>query len=148
MSSFLHISDLHISCGLQDTQNENNNPNSNLKMAINITNRLTPKPKFVIFSGDLTDTGDLESYEYLKSVISASKIPIILALGNHDNRSNFRKVFYGSEIDDPYFHASEYDELKVIVLDTSKPSKVSGTICEAKASLKPLYDPLSKRTKA
>ena len=25
---------------------------------------------------------------------------------------------------------------------------VSGTICEAKASLKPLYDPLSKRTKA
>ena len=130
MSSFLHISDLHISCGLRDTQNENNNPNSNLEMAINITNKLTPKPKFVIFSGDLTDKGDLESYEYLKSVISASKIPIILALGNHDNRSNFRKVFYGSEIGDPYFHASEYDEFKVIVLDTSKPSKVSGTICE------------------
>ena len=91
MSSFLHISDLHISCGLRDTQNENNNPNSNLEMAINITNKLTPKPKFVIFSGDLTDKGDLESYEYLKSVISASKIPIILALGNHDNRSNFRR---------------------------------------------------------
>ena len=130
MSSFLHISDLHISCGLRDTQNQNNTPNSNLKMAIDIISKLKPKPKFVIFSGDLTDTGDLESYEYLKSVVSDSKIPIILALGNHDNRLNFRKVFYGSEIDDPYFYASEYDEFKVIVLDTSKPSRVSGTICE------------------
>ena len=130
MSSFLHISDLHISCGLLDTQNDNNFPNVYLQTAINISNRLKPKPKFIIFSGDLTDTGDLASYEYFKSVVSVSKVPVILALGNHDNRSNFRKVFYGNENDDPYFYASEYDEFKVIVLDTNKPSKVSGTICK------------------
>ena len=89
MSSFLHISDLHISCGPMDTQNENNFPNVYLQTAINIANQLEPKPKFIIFSGDLTDTGDLSSYEYLKSVISVSKVPIILALGNHDHRSKF-----------------------------------------------------------
>ena len=130
MSSFLHISDLHIFCGLMDTQHENNFPNVHLLTAINIANQLEPKPKFIIFSGDLTDTGDLASYEYLKSVVSVSKVPIILALGNHDNRSNFKKVFYGNESDDPYFHVSEYEEFKIIVLDTNKPSKVSGTICE------------------
>ena len=130
MVNFLHISDLHISLRIDGAKNENSTPPVLLKSIINLANTLKPEPSFIIFSGDLTDKGDTESYEYFKTVISKSKIPNLLAIGNHDDRSNFRNVFYKSPSNKPFFYASEHDGIKVIVLDTSQPGKVSGSICE------------------
>ena len=130
MVNFLHISDLHISHGFGDEGNKNYNTQELLKAIIGVANSLKPEPKFIICSGDLTDKGDLESYEDFKSVISQSKFPILLALGNHDNRSNFRKVFYNRPSNYPLFYNSEHGDVRVVVLDTSQPGKISGTICE------------------
>ena len=63
MVNFLHISDLHISLRLDDANNEKNTPQVLLKSIINLANILKPEPSFIIFSGDLTDKGDTESYE-------------------------------------------------------------------------------------
>ena len=75
MVNFLHISDLHISLRIDGAKNENSTPRELLKSIINLANTLKPEPSFIIFSGDLTDKGDTESYEYFKTVISKSNIP-------------------------------------------------------------------------
>ena len=130
MVNFLHISDLHISNSLDETRVGKATTRELLKTVIELAQTLKPEPSFLVFSGDLTDKGDIESYEYFYSVISNSKFPCILALGNHDDRSNFHKVFFDSFSDNPYFHVSEHGNLKIIVLDSSQPGKVSGSICD------------------
>ncbi len=130
MVNFLHISDLHISKSLNETRVGKNTTRELLKTVIELAHTLKPEPSFLVFSGDLTDKGDIESYEYFYSVISNSKFPSILALGNHDDRSNFRKVFFDSPSDKPYFCTLEHENLKIIVLDSSLPGKVSGSICD------------------
>ena len=130
MVNFLHISDLHISLRFHRAGNGKSTPQNLLKSIISLANTLNPKPSFIIFSGDLADKGDTESYECLRSIISKSTIPNLLALGNHDNRSNFRNVFYKNPSNDPFFYASEHEGINVIVLDTSQPGKVSGSICD------------------
>ena len=130
MVNFLHISDLHISNSLNETRVGNHTTRELLNTVIESAHALKPEPSFLVFSGDLTDKGDIESYEYFYSVISASKFPSILALGNHDDRTNFRKVFFDRFSDRPYFYASEQGDWKILVLDTSQPGKVSGSICD------------------
>ena len=68
MVNFLHISDLHISHSFGDEGNKNYTTQELLKAIIGVANSLKPEPKFIICSGDLTDKGDLESYEDFKSV--------------------------------------------------------------------------------
>ncbi|MBN1505309.1 MAG: metallophosphoesterase [Sedimentisphaerales bacterium] len=53
-------------------------------------------PKGVVVTGDLARlTGEVGDYENLKKLLApvAEERPIYLALGNHDNRANFRSVF-------------------------------------------------------
>jgi 3',5'-cyclic AMP phosphodiesterase CpdA len=53
-------------------------------------------PDGVAITGDLARlTGELGDYENLKKLLGpvAEKSPVFLALGNHDNRQNFTKVF-------------------------------------------------------
>jgi len=125
----VHVSDLHVSVHSERGRDEESNSKEILRNTIDLINKLEPQPQFVVFSGDLADSGDVESYEYIKSVISTSKSPVICALGNHDNRSNFRKVFYDSLSGHPYFYISKHGDINVIVLDTNQPGKVSGNIC-------------------
>lgn len=53
-------------------------------------------PEGVTIAGDLARlTGELGDYTNLKKLLSplAEKTPVFMALGNHDNRDNFLKVF-------------------------------------------------------
>ncbi|MBN2312816.1 MAG: metallophosphoesterase [Sedimentisphaerales bacterium] len=54
------------------------------------------RPQGVTIAGDLARlTGELDDYANLKKLINplAEQTPIFMALGNHDNRDNFVKVF-------------------------------------------------------
>jgi 3',5'-cyclic AMP phosphodiesterase CpdA len=57
---------------------------------------LSDPPDGVIIAGDLARlTGESGDYANLKKLLSpaAEKTPVFMALGNHDNRENFLKVF-------------------------------------------------------
>jgi Icc protein len=57
---------------------------------------ISASPDGVAIAGDLARlTGQLGDYENLKKLLSpiAEKRPVFMALGNHDNRDNFVKVF-------------------------------------------------------
>lgn len=69
-------------------------PYQNLQKAI--PEIISARPDGVVIAGDLARlTGEPGDYANLKKLISpvAEKTPVLMALGNHDNRTNFLKVF-------------------------------------------------------
>jgi len=57
---------------------------------------VSSSPDGVLIAGDLARlTGELGDYVNLRNLLSplAEKAPVVMALGNHDNRENFRKTF-------------------------------------------------------
>jgi 3',5'-cyclic AMP phosphodiesterase CpdA len=91
---------------------------------------MEPQPNFVVASGDLTNMGDVASYELVRDLLAPLKPAVVMAMGNHDLREGFRAVFGGETGDAPYFHDAVQGGLHVITLDTKVPERVAGTICE------------------
>jgi Icc protein len=48
---------------------------------------------FVVITGDLSERGDVETYALLKQRLSTLELPVVLLLGNHDDRENFKQIF-------------------------------------------------------
>jgi 3',5'-cyclic-AMP phosphodiesterase len=84
------------------------------------------RPEAVIFTGDLADKGDPEAYVKLRAIVEPAcrelGAEVIWAMGNHDNRANFRKGLLDQPgNDDPLDHSYFINGLRVITLDTSVP---------------------------
>lgn len=91
------------------------------------------RPEAVIFTGDLADKGDPEAYAKLRAIVDPAcedlGAKVIWAMGNHDNRANFRKGLLdqpGSDtpVDNSYF----INGLRVITMDTSVPGYHHGEL--------------------
>jgi 3',5'-cyclic AMP phosphodiesterase CpdA len=123
--TFFHLTDLHIGHAASpffDTR-------ANLEAVLAAIAPVSPAPDFVILSGDLVDRGDDESYAWLRARMERSGLPTIYALGNHDRRASFRRAMLdeaGSEA--PYFFATAIEGVHVIVLDSSTPGAIGGTL--------------------
>jgi len=128
MTRFLHLTDLHVSHPDMNDANLHSDTAGTLKRMVEIIARMDPLPDFVVASGDLTNHGDEASYELVKDTIADLPVPIVLALGNHDKREGFNKVFLGEESDTPYDHDTVLGGLHVITLDTALPGKVAGAL--------------------
>ena len=78
----------------------------------------------------MTNTVDVKSYQALQYILNQISIPIYIALGNHDKRSSFNKVFKKINSKKPLFYSQILKGLNLIVLDTSVQGKISGEICD------------------
>ena len=80
MKRFIHLSDLHFS-HKGKTQNEIyfETRQTILDVLIKIK-KLKPEPDFILVSGDLTNTGDIKSYQVLRDIFNQINIPIGLVL--------------------------------------------------------------------
>lgn len=58
-------------------------------------NRLHPRPRIVVVTGDLVDTPTEEEYDHLKRLLAALEIPLAVIPGNHDARPSVRAAFPG-----------------------------------------------------
>lgn len=129
--SFVHLTDLHIGDPaiddhlFSDTQ-------ATLKEILALVATIEPKPSFIVASGDLANRGDAESYAILKQIMTASDLPVVYAIGNHDTRGGFYSgmEFESARVDAPYFHDRVIDGVHVITLDSSTPGYIGGTIEE------------------
>jgi 3',5'-cyclic AMP phosphodiesterase CpdA len=96
--------------------------------------RLATPPAFIVVSGDLTEDGSAASYDVVHEVLTelgSGGTPVLLALGNHDDRSSFRRVVLGEEDTDdagPYCYSRLLDGLRVIVLDSTIPGEAGGAL--------------------
>lgn len=81
---------------------------------------LTPQPDLLLATGDLTENGTDASYQTLKTVVDRLPFPVLLALGNHDVRSNFCRVFPDVPITATGHvqYALVHGPLRFVVLDT------------------------------
>lgn len=117
------LSDTHIPA---DATNEYRKffPVQNLKTVV--PQVLEARPQAVIVDGDAARlTGQLEDYEALKGILTplAEQCPVHIALGNHDNRETFLKVFpqdagLAQKVAGKHVLVLEEPFLRVIILDS------------------------------
>ena len=118
MSSLLiaQITDIHLGFQPDDPGELNRRRFDDVIAALRA---LDPLPDLLLATGDLTEFGTIASYRTLKSVCDTLPFPVLLAVGNHDDRTNFRHVFgmqtsTGGHVQ--YVH--DAGPLRIIVLDT------------------------------
>ena len=130
--NFIHLTDMHLTHPDRTDPNLRVDTQKNLHIAVARIQAISPPPAFIVASGDLTNQGDVASYQLLHDMLETLAIPVIYALGNHDNRTNFRAVFApgSNKTDAPYYHHIILDGLHIVTLDSSIPDRVSGHICD------------------
>ena len=120
---FIHISDTHMTPphgGLYTGDDAEHN----FRRVIEAARNLDVAPSFIVISGDLSDRGEVASYVRLACLVAEVEeqgTPVLLALGNHDNRANFYSVFhpdYDPVRQDRYRYSRTIGELRVVVLDS------------------------------
>jgi 3',5'-cyclic AMP phosphodiesterase CpdA len=129
--TFVHLTDLHVGNPEVVDDHLYSDTSTTLQRILADIKQLSPAPRFIVASGDLTNRGDVGSYEQLKRLIAEAglDIPFLFALGNHDRRDGFYPAMLGrtENVWAPYDHAQVIDGIHVIVLDSSVPSKIGGS---------------------
>jgi len=124
------ISDLHIkppgalAYGRVDTAKA-------LDRCVAALNAFEPAPDFVVISGDLADTPNVEEYDYLKRLLLPLKLPFAGIPGNHDSRELMRAAFPNAAYAFPSGALNqkiEVGELDLLLLDSSVPAHPHGEL--------------------
>ncbi len=123
------ISDLHIkppgslAYGRVDTA-------AALARCVAALNAFTPKPDFVVISGDLVDTPTAEEYQHLKRLLSPLELPFAGIPGNHDSRELMRAALPQAYAvsSGPLNQRIEVSGLDLLLLDSSVPGKPHGEL--------------------
>src|SRR6478609_1798842 len=119
------ISDLHIkppgslAYGRVDTGKA-------LERCVVALNEFQPAPDFVVISGDLADTPNVEEYDYLGRLLAPLKLPFAGIPGNHDSRELMRAAFPNTACAFPSGALNqriEVGELDLLLLDSSVPGE-------------------------
>ncbi len=112
--SFVHLTDIHIGEGYEDygTYGYNDSPPTGdvgysaqrLREAVNWinNNKYNYDIRFVIITGDLTDSGEKSEFYKAKEILDALTIPYIPLIGNHDIWP------YTSSLEASYPYGDEY----------------------------------------
>jgi 3',5'-cyclic-AMP phosphodiesterase len=102
-----------------------------LERCVAVLNEFSPKPDFVVISGDLADTPTVEEYDYLKRLLAPLKLPFAAIPGNHDSRDMMRAAFplaaYASP-SGPLDQRLEIGGLDLLLLDSSVHGKPYGEL--------------------
>lgn len=87
---------------------------------------------FVVISGDLVHEGSEADYQQLKTIIEEAdfRVPVLLALGNHDKKEAFCHVFGLELMNGRYYYFYQIREWKIIVLDSADTEHGMGEIDE------------------
>lgn len=132
------ITDSHI---VPNGQYLANNPKidtaENLEMVVEQINSLCPIPNLVIYTGDITDKGDIASYKRAKVILDTLKVPYYLTCGNHDIYRNMREVFANHTylVNEEFAcYTIEFDSHKLVIIDSTNPGEISGILCDKRLS--------------
>ncbi len=85
---------------------------------------------FVIVTGDLVHEGDSDDYRHLRDLFEKElpDVPVLLALGNHDNKEGFFRGYLGKRVQDAYYYHTTVKGVRIIALDSAVPGKESGAL--------------------
>ena len=127
---FVHITDQHIVpaprmlCALD--------PRARLEAAIGDINRHHTDAAFAVFTGDLAYLGEQDAYEDLRKLLDTLVIPYHLLVGNHDDRTNFKRVFPETPADESGLiqYVIETEAGAFVMVDTMETEAPEGVYCD------------------
>lgn len=130
----LHFSDTHLIAGDGDLYGDVD-ADTLLTQIFTELEASGARPEAMIFTGDIADTGEIDAYKRIKQMVDpvAAKLgaEVIWAMGNHDDRANFRKHLLNQpESTEPIVSAHDINGLRILVIDTSVPGHHYGEISE------------------
>lgn len=135
--SIVHISDTHLLASDANLYGSTVNSDRNIKTLFEELEQSHATPETIIFTGDLADQGEEEAYIKLRQIVepAAERLgaQIVWVMGNHDNRTNFRRHLYSDSSNDPNKPADSVhtiNGLRIISLDTSVPYHHHGEISQ------------------
>lgn len=102
---------------------------------------------FIVISGDLVHEGEEVDYHQFKKILDESRIqvPVLLALGNHDNKEAFCNVFEQKLTHGRYYYFYQIREWKIVVLDSADREHGVGEIDDIQIEwLERIYDKKDK----
>ncbi len=120
MFSFLHVSDIHLPASETETTH-GISPGQRLDQIIDSIDMLEYPPAFAIITGDLSQGGTRKGYEQVKrhtERLNKKGIRTMLAMGNNDDRENYRRVFQATPSREQIYYTEEHQELQIIILDS------------------------------
>lgn len=92
------------------------------------------RPDLLVVSGDITDNGDIESFEDAAALLEACPCPVWPMVGNHDSREGLFRAFPQVRGEGGFVHyAVEAGGLRLLLLDTLEPGRHGGAFCGARA---------------
>ena len=137
---FIHVSDIHV---IPRGNSLNGvDPVQNLQTCVADINHFAaggsgaPSAQFCVFTGDLVDRGDRESYELLHEILAGLSLPYYLMLGNHDRRPAFFETFGQFTPDPAGFMQYAVDTAAGVLVftDTLENDTHAGVYCERRQS--------------
>lgn len=91
----IHISDTHLTSIDEGLYGSTAHPETYLRELFRKLDDSELKPEAIIFSGDVVDKGEKESYRIVREIVEpvAKRMgtQIVWVMGNHDHRGNFRE---------------------------------------------------------
>jgi len=132
-TTFIHITDLHVGNPSVADSHLFSDTSATLSRVLALIGSMDQKPQFIIASGDLTNRGDVESYRQLRSLMAATDVPVVYAIGNHDTRAGFYEAMLDrtNDLDAPYDHDQVIGGIHIVTLDTTTPGEIGGSLTPA-----------------
>jgi 3',5'-cyclic AMP phosphodiesterase CpdA len=131
----LHLSDTHF-VGDGELLHERIDSDANLAELFEGFARSNARPEAIVFTGDLADTGRPDAYARLRAMVepAAERLgaQVIWVMGNHDERTAFRRGLLDQDADDaePVDRVFDVNGLRIIALDSTIPGHHHGEITE------------------
>lgn len=128
------ITDIHLGFDRDDPAELNRR---RLDRALGALVERSPRPDLLLITGDLAEDGnDGVSYARLREALAGLPFPVFMAMGNHDSREPYRRIFPDAPAgEDGFVHYALEDlPLRILVLDTLEDGRHGGGFCEARAA--------------
>jgi len=130
---FFHLTDLHL-VDQEDQLVNGRSPFAKLSALLARLHAVEVKPAFILITGDLVNNGQPEEYRQFCRILprlAEFDVPVLMALGNHDERPPFRQVVLQEDAStEPYYYSKVIDGLNLLILDSHVPGQVHGYIDE------------------
>ncbi|MDE0522177.1 MAG: phosphodiesterase [Boseongicola sp.] len=128
----VHLTDTHVVAG--NGSPAGLSPGERLRAAVDSINAEHGDAAFVVVTGDLSDSGDVASYESFGAEIRRLKLPYHLLVGNHDDRDELFRAFPDLPRDNEGFVQSSAATPfgRCLFLDTHVPGSGVGEYCPAR----------------
>lgn len=125
----IHITDFHLVAPGEPLWGLN--PHDRVERCLDDIARWHGDAEFCVISGDLTNAGDTEAYEWLSEKLAGFALKTFVMIGNHDDRTALAEAFPDAPRDADGFlqHAHLTREGLFLFLDTYKGPVSEGEYC-------------------